>query len=290
MHIPRIEKVAISLLATQLLAITVLQGGEKAPELEGTAEAFSEAWSSGGAEALGAQYTEDALLFPPNTPLIKGREAIAEFFEAGKTPGATLWLKDAESSVTGDNAFKWGHYKVKIADGTVVDKGRYMETRKKVDGAWLIDRDIYSSALPPVAEGMSATAAAIEGFVAVWNNNQVDDLDAILTQDFVRNAATGNVEGIAGIKGIIAGFHTSFPDVAVKLHETQYFNGGAVLHWNFKGTNTGPGENPPTGKAVDIDGFTILKMKDGKIASESLQFDTLSWQQQLGYTLQGAEE
>ena len=40
----------------------------------------------------------------------------------------------------------------------MVDKGRYMETRKKVDGDWLIDRDIYSSALPPVAEGMRATA------------------------------------------------------------------------------------------------------------------------------------
>lgn len=290
MHIPRIVKVATTLLATQLLAITVLQGGDKAPELEGSDKAFSEAWSSGGAEALGAQYTENALLFPPNAPVAKGRKAITDFFDAGRSPGATLWLKDVESSVTGDTAFKWGHYKVKIADGTVVDKGRYMETRKKVDGAWLIDRDVYSSALPPVAKGMPATAAAIEAFVAVWNNNQVDDLDAVLTQDFVRIAATGNIEGIAGIKDIIAGFHTAFPDVAVQLHETQFFNGGAVLHWNFKGTNTGPGENPPTGKAVDIDGFTILKMKDGKIASESLQFDTLSWQQQLGYTLQVPEE
>ena len=102
-----------AILATPLLTITALQGGEKAPELEGSDKAFSEAWSTGGAEALGAQYTEDALMFPPNAPVVKGSKAIVEFFEAGKAPGATLWLKDAESSVTGDTAFKWGHYKVK---------------------------------------------------------------------------------------------------------------------------------------------------------------------------------
>lgn len=78
----------------------------------------------------------------------------------------------------------------------------------------------------------------------------------------------------------------AYPDVAVQISETQYFNGGAVLYWQFTGTNTGPGENPPTGKVVDLDGLTLLKMKDGKIASESLRFDTLSWQQQLGYTVQ----
>ena len=91
------------------------------------------------------------------------------------------------------------------------------------------------------------------------------------------------------MKEVIAGFHTTYPDVVVQLHETQYFNGGAVLHWQIHRHKHRTGNIPPTGKAVDLDGLTLLKMKDGKIASESLRFDTLSWRQQLGFTVQAPE-
>lgn len=289
MQLPRNTRILAVFLATPILSLSVLQGGEKAAELEGSAKAFAEAWSSGDSEALGAQYAKDALMFPPNGPTAEGRKAITDAFKASSTPGATLWLKDVESSINGSKGFKWGHYKVKDADGNVVDKGRYMETRKNVDGEWLIDRDIYNSSLPPVAANMSATKAAIDGFVAVWNNRELNGLDAVLTDDFTRTSPSGNADGREAMKEAMQKLFTAYPDLAIELHKTQYFNDGAALHWQFTGTNTGPGDTPPTGKPVTLDGLTLLKTRDGKIASEDVRFDALNWFQQLGYVLQAPE-
>jgi len=56
-----------------------------------------------------------------------------------------------------------------------------------------------------------------------------------------------------------------------------------VKHWNFKGTHTGEFFGiPASGKKVDIDGVTLVKMKDGKIAQEQDFLDNLSFYQQLG--------
>ena len=51
----------------------------------------------------------------------------------------------------------------------------------------------------------------------------------------------------------------------------------------FKGTHTGVFFGiPATGKSVDLDGATIVKMKDGKIASEQDFFDNMDLMTQLG--------
>ena len=56
-----------------------------------------------------------------------------------------------------------------------------------------------------------------------------------------------------------------------------------VEHWNSKGTHTGNFFGiPATGKNVDIDGVTLVRMKGGKIAEERDFFDNLEFSQQLG--------
>ena len=56
-----------------------------------------------------------------------------------------------------------------------------------------------------------------------------------------------------------------------------------VEHWNFKGTHTGDFFGiPATGKNVDIDGVTLVRMKGGKIAEERDSFDNLEFSQQIG--------
>ena len=70
------------------------------------------------------------------------------------------------------------------------------------------------------------------------------------------------------------------------MDKLDCYNGGGVIRWTVTGTNTGPGDEPPTGKAVTISGMTTFTMVDGKIAEEYVQFDVLGWQLQLGKTLQ----
>mgnify|MGYP000633594753 FL=1 len=41
-----------------------------------------------------------------------------------------------------------------------------------------------------------------------------------------------------------------------------------VKHWNFKGTHSGDFFGiPATGKSVNVEGVTLVKMKDGKIVN-----------------------
>ena len=79
---------------------------------------------------------------------------------------------------------------------------------------------------------------------------------------------------------------TAYPDAKVFADKIDAYTGGAVIQWRFTGTNTGPGENPPTGNTVDLTGLTTISMEDGKIVREYVRFDVLSWMEQLGYTLQ----
>jgi len=56
-----------------------------------------------------------------------------------------------------------------------------------------------------------------------------------------------------------------------------------VKQWNFKGTHTGNFFGiPATGKAVDLDGSTIVLMREGKIAEEQDFYDNMDFMQQLG--------
>ena len=56
-----------------------------------------------------------------------------------------------------------------------------------------------------------------------------------------------------------------------------------VKQWHFKGTHDGDFFGvPATGKAVDVSGTTLIKMKDGKIVAEQDFMDFLSFYTQLG--------
>src|SRR5262245_66505988 len=48
---------------------------------------FSEAFARGDAKALSAMYTSDAIAFPPDSEMIRGNEAIGEFWKAPRDGG-----------------------------------------------------------------------------------------------------------------------------------------------------------------------------------------------------------
>lgn len=103
---------------------------------------------------LAKVYTEDAVLLPPNSPVIEGRRAIQAFF-AAFPPFEGMRLKQIECVGRGDLAYARGEYAMKILPpgGEPIDeKGKYLEIwRKGADGGWQLARDMFSSDLP--AEG-----------------------------------------------------------------------------------------------------------------------------------------
>jgi len=99
--------------------------------------------------AIGQLYTENGRLFPTNSPVIEGREAIGSFwsgiFELGIN-SAELTTVHVESY--DDTAVEEGAYKLFGADNSQLDEGKYIIVWKQVDGQWQLDRDIFNTSMP----------------------------------------------------------------------------------------------------------------------------------------------
>jgi len=113
------------------------------------------------------------------------------------------------------------------------------------------------------------------------------EIDKINETNFVKNitliTAPENVVGIQGFKDYYQNYLTGFSDVTFTIVDVFGQGDKIVKHWNFKGTHTGEFFGiPASGKKVDIDGVTLVKMKGGKIAQEQDFLDNLSFYQQLG--------
>lgn len=92
-----------------------------------------------------------------------------------------------------------------------------------------------------------------------------------------------NIVGIQDFKDYYQNYLTGFSDVTFTLVDVFGQGDKIVKHWNFKGSHTGEFFGiPASGKKVDIDGVTLVKMKDGKIVQEQDFLDNLSFYQQLG--------
>ena len=128
--------------------------------------------------------------------------------------------------------------------------------------------------------------APVEAFLDVWHTGNTDAVDTIVDASFERRApADGALSGPEELKGLVTRFHTAFPDMRVIADQVYYLEDTAILHWTFTGTNTGPGDWEPTGKAVSVSGMTELRLSGGKVVLEDVYFDALGWMEQLGFSL-----
>src|SRR5262245_32501222 len=114
---------------------------------------FSEAFERGDAKALSAMYTSDAIAFPPDSEMIRGNEAIGEYWKATRDSGVqSAVLTTVDVGRSGDVAYEVGTVSLTIQPAgkersTAVDK--YVVVWKRLsDGSWKLHRDIWNS-LPP---------------------------------------------------------------------------------------------------------------------------------------------
>jgi uncharacterized protein (TIGR02246 family) len=97
-------------------------------------------------------YLDDAVIYPPNEPAVKGRAAIQAWME--KFPPVTEFnLTNVKVEGRDDLAYVLGTFTMTLAPpgapGPVKDSGKYVEIRRRqADGRWLIAADIFNSDLP----------------------------------------------------------------------------------------------------------------------------------------------
>ena len=92
-------------------------------------------------------YAEYAIVMPPNSDPIQGREAIIEFLSI--FPEMKVEFTEVDLYGAGDMAYLYGKYKLNFGDDIPADMGKYIEIwRKQDDGSWKITHDIFNSNLP----------------------------------------------------------------------------------------------------------------------------------------------
>ena len=130
-------------------------------EIQDATRAWAVAYNAGDADGVTKLYAEDAVVMPPGHEPLFGRAAIREYIAgdsaAAKAAGLTLTIEHGDSvGISGDIAWHSGLYSVSDASGARVDGGSYMEAAQKMDGKWLIIRDIWNSDKAPAAAAAPA--------------------------------------------------------------------------------------------------------------------------------------
>ncbi len=107
--------------------------------------------------------------------------------------------------------------------------------------------------------------------------------DTHFTDDITLVMSPENIVGIEGFKDYYSNFVTGFSDVEFTMVDVFGQGDKIVKHWKFKGTHSGDFFGiPATGRSVDVEGTTLVKMKDGKIAQEQDFMDNMAFMSQLG--------
>lgn len=154
---PHIMKTTSAILLVMTILFSCSQSVDQAAlksEIEKANQEFVKALATKDADAMSQLYTEDARLMFPNMPAIEGREDIKAFFTESMEGISGLKLTTEEVSGTNDFAVESGRYEM-LSEGKKVDEGKYLVHWRKVDGKWLLHRDMPSTDLPipqPVAQ------------------------------------------------------------------------------------------------------------------------------------------
>jgi ketosteroid isomerase-like protein len=114
------------------------------PVLNRLAAAFAAAFNERDAGKIAAFYTDDAVVMPPDMPMVKGREAIETYYRRGFAQSSgTVRLAPFESEITGMTAFETGTSSMTI--GNQAETGKYVIVYRRVKGEWKIAYDIFNN-------------------------------------------------------------------------------------------------------------------------------------------------
>ncbi len=136
-------------------------------------------------------------------------------------------------------------------------------------------------------DATDSVATNIKMYTHTWdeiiNHGKLDLFnDSNFTKDIVMHTNPDRV-GIDSARAYYANYLTGFSNIKFTIIDVFGQGNKLVKHWNFSGDNTGVFFGmPATGKHVSIDGVTLVRMQNGKIAEERDFLDNLDLMTQLG--------
>lgn len=98
-----------------------------------------------------AFYADDAVMYGDGTPVIKGRAAIQQMWQAGLSEGSVLTMttKVVDAQVGANLAYSYGTFAYPPSGGNPGRTGNTLQVWKKVGNQWLIAYDTFSNGPAP---------------------------------------------------------------------------------------------------------------------------------------------
>jgi uncharacterized protein (TIGR02246 family) len=106
-------------------------------------------------DSLLALMTDDVIIMPPNEPVLKGKDAVRNWYEqfVKQMRTSSLNITDRELLIGGDYAtevagFEWTLAPV-AGGASMTDRGSYIQVwHRQPDGRWLFSREVWNSTTP----------------------------------------------------------------------------------------------------------------------------------------------
>ena len=144
----------------------------------------------------------------------------------------------------------------------------------------------------PADDNSAKMKEAIKVVFSAFETGNTDGLDAVIDSNFVEHCPPPNfeVKGLDGFKQLVKVNHEAFPDAKLTIHNIAVDGDVAMVHYNWKGTNSGSmgPDYPATNKPIDVNGVDIIKFAKGKGAEHWGYFEEQKMMTQLGITNMGA--
>jgi ketosteroid isomerase-like protein len=119
-------------------------------EIAASNKSYGESIAKKDSVAFRDHYASDGCIFNSNMPRLCGTPGILGFFNAALGMGISSLNLNTEEVLGGPSTVsEVGNYELKIANGTVVDKGKYVVVWKTENGKWKMYKDIFNSDNPP---------------------------------------------------------------------------------------------------------------------------------------------
>ena len=123
-------------------------------ELRQASVEWDRSFNSGEIAKLAGLYADDAISMPPNAPTILGRRALQAEFKSFLEANTARHETTVDGMTRdGSLAIERAHYRLiykpRTGGAEVIETGRHLECRRKIDGRWQIILEIWNLDTPP---------------------------------------------------------------------------------------------------------------------------------------------
>jgi uncharacterized protein (TIGR02246 family) len=148
------QTVFLIIMMILLILCSTCQTGSTESDLQAITKLVTDdydmAFNTGDADARASLYADDAVMMPPNEPLIRSKEAIRAYEAQDDSLDLQLTDTATDVQVFGNWGFVQGTYTVTTAQElggeSILENGKFVVIVKRIhDGSWKIAHDIWNS-------------------------------------------------------------------------------------------------------------------------------------------------